>query len=194
MEHPDLSVTTMYNVRQAILSGRRLTEAEQRSKDAGLVVALIDLHDQIDQLVAEAYGWPTTITDQEIVQRLIALNAERASEEAAGTVQWLRRDFQIGHSEVPAPLRTGELDLGDQVVAIDTSLPDFPKDRYEQPLAVKAVLAASSAAMDATAISRVFKGPARARVQRVEAVLRVLALYGDVMALPDGKFAARRAA
>ena len=53
------------------------------------------LHQQIDEAVAEAYGWPADLPPSEIVARLVALNAERAAEEKAGTVRWLRPDYQI---------------------------------------------------------------------------------------------------
>ena len=43
----------------------------------------------------EAYGWPATLTDEEILERLVALNKERAIEEKTGKVRWLRPDYQI---------------------------------------------------------------------------------------------------
>jgi hypothetical protein len=45
--------------------------------------------------VAAAYGWPADLAPAEIVARLVALNAERAAEEAAGHIRWLRPDYQI---------------------------------------------------------------------------------------------------
>ena len=52
------------------------------------------LHDDLDAAVAAAYGWPNDLTAVEIVARLVALNAERAAEEKAGTIRWLRPDYQ----------------------------------------------------------------------------------------------------
>ena len=40
----------------------------------------------------DAYGWPSTLTDEEILERLVNLNAERAAEEAEGSAS-------------PAPIR-----------------------------------------------------------------------------------------
>ncbi len=44
--------------------------------------AWLDLaHKRLDSAVAEAYGWPADLTDDQILERLLALNLERASEE-----------------------------------------------------------------------------------------------------------------
>ena len=34
-------------------------------------------HRKLDEAVAEAYGWEAGITDEEILERLLALNLER---------------------------------------------------------------------------------------------------------------------
>lgn len=39
-------------------------------------------------------SWPATLTDAEILERLVALNAERAAEEKRGIIHWLRPDYQ----------------------------------------------------------------------------------------------------
>lgn len=41
------------------------------------------LHKELDEAVAEAYGFPPDLTDEEILARLLKLNLERAEEEAA---------------------------------------------------------------------------------------------------------------
>ena len=56
---------------------------------------LRQLHDELDAAVADAYGWPADLPDEEILARLVALNAERAAEEAAGPVRWLRPEYQV---------------------------------------------------------------------------------------------------
>lgn len=53
------------------------------------------LHDDIDLAVADVYGWPVDLAPAAIVSRLVELNKERAAEEAAGQVRWLRPDYQI---------------------------------------------------------------------------------------------------
>jgi hypothetical protein len=45
--------------------------------------AWLDLaHKALDVAVAAAYGWPADLTDEQILERLLALNLERAAEEA----------------------------------------------------------------------------------------------------------------
>jgi type II restriction/modification system DNA methylase subunit YeeA len=41
-------------------------------------------HRQLDEAVLEAYGWPHDLSDEEILERLLALNLERATEEDDG--------------------------------------------------------------------------------------------------------------
>ncbi len=198
-EHPDLTLTGLYNVLEKVRAGAELTPAEADVKSRGRVLILKDLHDQIDRATADAYGWRHDLTDEEILEKLVALNAERAKEEAAGHVRWLRPDYQIPRfAKGAASAKTGELDLGAQVVAIgskkDGGLPAFPKDKGEQVMAIRAVLQASSAPMDAAAVSRAFKGGGKKIEQRVVQALRTLVRYAEIIPLPDGTYAARRAA
>ena len=95
VEHPDLTLTGLYNVLEELRSGAPLGDKEQGVKDRGRVLILKDLHEQIDRATADAYGWPHNLSDEAILERLVALNAERAAEEAAGHVRWLRPDYQI---------------------------------------------------------------------------------------------------
>ena len=45
--------------------------------------AWLDLaHKKLDAAVAAAYGWPADLSDEQILERLLALNLERAAEEA----------------------------------------------------------------------------------------------------------------
>jgi len=44
--------------------------------------AWLDLaHKKLDSAVAAAYGWPTDLNDEQILERLLALNLQRAAEE-----------------------------------------------------------------------------------------------------------------
>ncbi|MFC3723414.1 DNA methyltransferase [Neoaquamicrobium sediminum] len=193
-DHPDLTLTGLYNVLEKVKAGAALADKDEDVKERGLVLILKELHETIDRLTAQAYDWPENLSDEQILERLVALNAERAREEAEGHVRWLRPDYQVPRFAKGAKARTGELDLGETVVALDAGKPVFPKDRHEQPLAIEALLAAGGGAMDASAIARAFKGGGKRIEARVGQVLVTLARYGRVTALPDGRFAARRAA
>ncbi len=41
---------------------------------------LENIHGRLDAAVADAYGWPADLADGEILERLLALNLERAGE------------------------------------------------------------------------------------------------------------------
>jgi|SRR5881296_3898931 len=54
--------------------------------------AWLDLaHKKLDAAVAAAYGWPADLSDEQILERLLALNLERAAEEAKATT--IKRPF-----------------------------------------------------------------------------------------------------
>ena len=109
-------------------------------------------------------------------------------------MRWLRPDYQIPRFAKGAAAKSGQLDLGETVVAIDKSLPVFPKDKGEQVMAIRAVLVASGRPMDAAAVSRAFKGGGKKIEQRVVQALNTLVRYAEISALPGGTYAARRAA
>lgn len=196
-DNPDLTLTGLYNVLErvkALRPGEKLSGKEEDVKARGLVLILKELHETIDRLSAQAYGWPADLADEQILERLVALNAERAREEAAGHVRWLRPEYQIPRFAKGAAARTGALDFGENVVAIDKALPAWPSDRYEQPLAVEAVLSAAGRPMEALEIARGFRRGGRRTEHRVAQVLVTLARYGRVTHLPGDRFAARKAA
>jgi len=97
-ENPALTMTGLYNLVAAIRDGTLAPAQEQAAvKARARIVA--KLHDDVDAAVAGAYGWGADhaagrLTPAVVVARLVALNAERAAEEAAGHVRWLRPDYQ----------------------------------------------------------------------------------------------------
>jgi hypothetical protein len=84
----------MYNVLEALRFCRELTGKERIIHETGLVNILQKLHDELDAAVADAYGWPVDLSDDEIRLRLVALNAERVREEQSGLIRWLRPEYQ----------------------------------------------------------------------------------------------------
>jgi hypothetical protein len=83
-----------YNVLEKLRANEALNAKEKQIHDAGLVSVLRQLHDDLEAAVFSAYGWPTSLTDAGILERLVALNSERAKEGASGLVRWLRPDYQ----------------------------------------------------------------------------------------------------
>ena len=157
--HAALTLTDMYNVLDALRLGRALTAKEKLTHTHGLVSVLAELHDALDALVLQAYGWsdlaPALVgqpggtlpwpekpaaqaaAEEELLLRLVALNAERAAEEAGGTVRWLRPEFQDparrGAPAMPTATQD-EMDLVTEADA-DTATPPAKKGRKTAPTA-----------------------------------------------------------
>ncbi|PZR34238.1 MAG: class I SAM-dependent DNA methyltransferase [Caulobacter segnis] len=191
-ENDDLTLTGLYNLLEKVRAGAALTPVEQDQKTRGRVLILKELHDQIDAATADAYGWPRDLTDEQILERLVALNAERAREEAAGHVRWLRPDYQIPRFAKGAAAKSGELDLGEAaaVEESDEAL-DFPKDAADRPPAVLAALEAAGQPLDVTGLTKRFKKGGKRIEQAVIKALASLVRWGHVTALPDGRYVGR---
>lgn len=181
--HPDLTLTEMYNVLESLRAGRELTAKERAIHEKGLVTILRQLHDELDAAVAAAYGWSADLSDEEILERLVALNAERAAEESRGIIRWLRPEYQK-----PDATQTGFDATSDAEETPKPSAPKvkpvFPKELAEQAKATRAMLAALGVAKPDD-VARAFKG---ARLERVSDLLATLASLGQARALGDGRF------
>lgn len=214
-DHPDLTLTDMYNALEKLRAGEVLDEDDKRIKDEGLVVMLKEYHDRLDAAVARAYGWPLDLSDEQILERLVALNAERASEEKAGKVRWLRPEYQIPRfgsddekarwnekqrrktdpTYVPSPgagLRPaqGVLGLPDDLSEMmpredDTTKPRFPTN--DEMAETAAVMSAFLAASKPLSPTDVARQfkGGRQNERRVKLVIEALARLGHV-ASPDG--------
>jgi len=180
--HPQLTLTCLYNVLAAIRAGTPLSAAERDIHDAGQVSILRMLHDRLDAAVADGYGWPSDLSDGEIVTRVVALNAERAAEEAAGRVRWLRPAYQAP-AEVLRPAQQGKLDM--DVEAVE-GLRRWPSDEPAQFVALRAAL--RQGPLTARDIGRGFSGAPRG--DRLPKMLRTLEALGQARELEGGRFAA----
>jgi hypothetical protein len=184
-DHADLTLTGLYNVLEALKAGRALTDKERDVHDRGLVTLIRQRHDAIDTAVAEAYGWPADLSDEDILTRLVALNRTRAAEEAKGIIRWLRPEFQAPGAVVPQVNAT--LDLGDAPTAAPATIIPWPKTMAEQITAVAAILAASPTPQHPRDIARAFDGK---RAASVTPVLDALTAIGQARRLADGRYAA----
>lgn len=80
-----LTMTELYNLRDIVRRGEAMDLVQQARAHAARASILGRLHDQLDAAVAEAYCWPANLPPTEIIDRLVALNAERAAEETPYT-------------------------------------------------------------------------------------------------------------
>jgi len=186
--HPDLTITGMYNVLEKLRSGDALSEKERVIHEDGLVSVLKQIHDDLDAAVFTAYGWPHDLSDEAILERLVALNAERAEEERRGLVRWLRPAFQ-NPAGVASPGPTQELmDLGEEMAPEAAASPEatWPKELPRQIAAVRDLVSAdrARAGWSATETARAFRG---ARTKDVEPVLDSLAAVGLLVAFDTAK-------
>jgi hypothetical protein len=198
-DHPHLTLTGLYNVLERLRAGTRpsdLPAEQRRTFDDGLVLILKEYHDSLDQAVATAYGWPAELPEAEILARLVALNQERAREEAAGQVRWLRPDYQIprfGTARDRLDLAGGA--MRNRAEAVTTRKSSFPADDLGQTAAVMAALAAAPGPMTRDTLAATFRQGRRVAPQ-IGAVLASLVRMGGFVTSPDGgrSFTLRRAA
>ena len=137
--HPKLTLTQMYNVLEKLRAGERIEGKDRDIYDQGLIGILRDIHDQIDAAVADAYGWPVDLSDEDILFRLVELNRERSEEEARGLIRWLRPEYQ-NPTGAKTQAKDGKLDLGDTPTEAKDK-PAWPKTMPEQVAAVRDALA-----------------------------------------------------
>ena len=207
--HAALTLTGMYNVLEKLKTGEALNAKEKIIHEQGLVSVLKTLHDELDAAVLAAYGWgdlAPSLSDPEqqeaagetLLVRLVALNAERAAEEAKGHIRWLRPDFQHpAGSALPSagsalPLvgepRQSAISIDDAVQAnkhvpssddilkIAILRASWPASLPEQVAAVARVLAASPVPLSAADLAARFigKGAWKKRLPQIIDTLEVL--------------------
>jgi MmeI, DNA-methyltransferase domain/MmeI, N-terminal domain/MmeI, helicase spacer domain/MmeI, target recognition domain len=179
-EFPDVTLTGMYNALERLREiergeGEPLTAKERAFHEKALIGILKQIHDDLDAAVADAYGWPVDLPDEEILERLVALNHERAAEEQQGLVRWLRPEFQ--NPEGTQPETQGELAATKvKPKAASPARPKpWPKSVPEQLRAIRDLLAARPETWAAEDVAAAFT---RARRTSVEAHLITLEELG----------------
>lgn len=169
--HPTLTLTQMYNTLEKLRSGVEFTEGDRNLYEAGLIGVLREIHDELDRAVFEAYGWPATLTDDEILTRIVQLNAERRAEEAAGLVRWLRPEFQAPNAAAPT-LPGTILEQAEAVTATRRKQP-WPAALPHQVRAVKDTLRATPLQTPAE-IASGFRPASRTRIAEILETLTAL--------------------
>ncbi len=207
--HDDLTLTGMYNVLEKLRTGAALTAKEKVIHEHGLVSVLRTLHDELDAAVLAAYGWsdlcPVPWADEaaheawteKLLERLVALNAKRAAEEAAfergepgGRIRWLRPEFQDPSRRATSPKKERQVEIELEAEAppkkpkkgkataklAPSEKRPWPATLPEQMRAVADVLAAAAVAQDETAIASHFtgRGPWKNRLPQILQTLEAL--------------------
>ncbi|MFZ5484512.1 MAG: class I SAM-dependent DNA methyltransferase [Pseudomonadota bacterium] len=198
--HPDLTLTGMYNVLAKLRTGEALSAKDKLIHEQGLVSVLKQLHDELDAAVLDAYGWSDLLPSSPeggaggegafadtLLERLVALNAERRREEAAGHVRWLRPEFQnpsasTAEAGAAAPTETAE-SAAKPAFAI-TKQP-WPAALPEQVAAVARVLADATIPLSEADLAARFtgKGPWKKRLPQL---LDTLVALGRARAVDGG--------
>ena len=214
--HESVTLTGLYNVLAKLRRAEPLTAKDKLLHEQGLVGVLHSLHEELDAAVLAAYGWsdlgPVPWSDDEahrawteaLLQRLVALNAKRAAEEANGLVRWLRPEFQdpqrrsaataaaTAAQQQPQPdTEDTEEDLADGSTASTAAArgparQPWPAALPEQMRAVAELLAAQRGApLTEAALAERFsgRGPWKKRLPQLLATLEAL---GRAQATPEG--------
>ena len=229
-QHPNLTLTDMYNVLEkvrdidnAAVGARRdaplptLSPKEKQIYEQGLIAILKQLHDDLDDAVFAAYGWPSpspstssgagsgsgvaepaearvaepaeALTDEEILQHLVDLNAERAAEEANGLVRWLRPEYQAPDEVQPQQATLLDVTVTSEVTVTPDQKQDWPKALKDRATAVRTVLAGFGSPVSVEMVAEGFNGRrTQKRLAEVEEILEMLAELGQIVE-NEGKFA-----
>ncbi|MDP3086443.1 MAG: class I SAM-dependent DNA methyltransferase [Rubrivivax sp.] len=196
--HADVTLTALYNVLEKLRSGEALTAKGKLVHEHGLVAVLKSLHDELDAAVLAAYGWADLNLPADtgvLLERLVALNAKRAAEEAAGTVRWLRPSFQLGRGEQVAIVTEDDSsEADDSAEGAPATPPQAPPARpwptglTEQIKAVAEVMAKAGRGLDQTELAAHFSGRGRWR-ERLPTLLDTLVALGRLRQRADGRWA-----
>jgi hypothetical protein len=195
--HELVTLTGLYNVLDKLRREQPLSAADKALHEHGLVSVLRTLHDELDAAVLEAYGWsdlgPVPWADEAarsawtetLLERLVALNAKRAAEEAQGTVRWLRPEFQNPRQAVAEPVPTQdaiEMPEDDEppattaTAAAKAARQPWPAALPEQMRAVADVLAGHAGTLAEADLAERFtgRGPWKRRLPQILRTLEAL--------------------
>jgi hypothetical protein len=185
----------IYDVVEKLRSGEALTPKERTIHEVAACGILRDMHDELDALVAEAYGWPWPMEREEVLERLVALHDERVEEEKRGVVRWLRPEYQIprfapeqapaelalGDESAPTDARGGRRTTGSAGAKAERA--PWPGTVVEQVAALGGLLAQGPRSVEEAASA--FTGAKRDHVARH---LETLALMGELSVGEDGRY------
>jgi hypothetical protein len=181
-----VTITATYRFTYIVIFYPALTPKEREIHQIAACGVLKDIHDELDRLVAEAYGWPWPMEREEILERLVALHDERVEEEKRGVVRWLRPDYQIPRfaKELPQPAPALEL-VEPELGQSDGDRRQWPVTTVDQIAALHALISAGSFTPEEAAAA--FKN---AKPDLVRRHLDTLTMVGEARLGSDGRYQA----
>jgi len=158
--HPEVTITGMYNLLEKLRQGKPLDDKDKAFNQKALVSTLKQIHDELDAAVFAAYGWEPTLTDDQILENLVTLNAQRAEEERNGLIRWLRPDYQAPGETYVQPSLAGITTQTETPIAPTEQQP-FPKTLKEQLWAIRDLFRTQSGEWTAAQVTAHFKAASR---------------------------------
>jgi hypothetical protein len=168
--HPEITITGMYNLLEKLRAGQPFTDGDQDYNKKALVSTLKQIHDELDAAVLEAYGWQDLLTAQQtgksaeeinetILERLVALNAERAAEERNGLICWLRPEYQAPDRANPTQTTLEGVGVEEETAIVaPVEQQKWPTQPKAQLAAIRDLLRTSSGEWTALQIAGQFTG------------------------------------
>jgi hypothetical protein len=183
--HPTLTITDMYNVLEKLRKGETLSAKDKTIHEQGLVSILFQLHQELDVAVADAYGWLGNLSEEQILEKLVALNKERAGEEANGQIRWLRPEYQN-----PQGVQQTNLNIitSKATKAVSDQL-EWPKVLADQAQALQRILQQIHQPASALDLNRQFKKPVtKLREEQIGQLLETFNALGVIRKTDEGKY------
>ena len=154
----------MYNLLEKLRAGTPFSDIDRAYNNRALVSTLNQIHDELDTAVFAAYGWqdlsskPSAEIDETILERLVALNAERAAEERNGHIRWLRPEYQAPTQTQSTQIALTGIDVEPETVVIPVEQQKWPTLPKAQLAAIRDLLRTSSGEWTVAQIANQFTG------------------------------------
>jgi hypothetical protein len=145
----------------------------------GLIGILREIHDELDEAVFAAYGWSLNLSTEQILANVVALNAERRTEEASGIIRWLRPEFQAPNAPAMQQTLGGLVPI--EAPAATRRKQPWPATLTDQFRVIKDALRATPF-QTPQQIASGFKPASRTRVQEI---LQTLTALGQTRQVED---------
>ncbi len=177
----------MYNLLEKLRAGEPFTDKDRNYNNKALVSTLKQIHDDLDLAVLDAYGWPHDITDEQILENLVALNAERAEEERNGLIRWLRPEYQAPEETQPQQVTLEVLPTEEPIIE-PVEQQKWPTKPKEQLAAIRDLLRTTPGEWTTKQIAAQFKGNiTKKKLDAISENLDRLEWFGLVISQPkDG--------